>query len=104
VKLLSKPHKPKHRRQNAKREHHLLQALAPVLEKVADHPAVQSVIPARIKSAVRGSGVELEPKYKTQTGLKLLAKSNGGVQEIFVVTNEAEAVKAFILNRGYDSK
>lgn len=98
---MSKPHKPKHRRQNVKREHHLLQGLAPVLERLAGHPAVQSVIPARIKSAIRGSGVELQLKYETPTGLKLLAKSAGGVQEIFVVTNDAATVKAFILNKEY---
>lgn len=98
---MSKPYKPKHRRQNVKREHHLLQGLAPVLERLAVHPDVQSVIPARIKSAVRGSGVELHLKYETPTGLKLLAKSAGGVQEIFVVTGNAAAVKAFILNQEY---
>jgi hypothetical protein len=88
----------KYRKQKVKREHHLLPGLAPVLEEIASHPAVKSIIPARINSAVRGSGVQLQWKYKTPTGIKLLAKSGGGVQEIFIVTKEPEALQKLIEN------
>ncbi|HHW55743.1 MAG: DUF2103 domain-containing protein [bacterium] len=88
----------KYRKQKVKREHHLLPGLAPILEEIASHPAVKSIIPARINSAVRGSGVQLFWKYKTPTGIKLLAKSGGGVQEIFIVTSEPEALREIIEN------
>ncbi|HHY36560.1 MAG TPA: metal-binding protein [Firmicutes bacterium] len=86
----------KYRRQKVKREHHLLPGLAPILEEIASHPAVKSIIPARINSAVRGSGVQLFWKYKTPTGVKLLAKAGGGVQEIFVVTGEPETLRKLL--------
>ena len=84
--------KPKYRKNNVKREHHLLPGISSMLEEIADHPAVKSIIPGRINSAIRGSTVQLRLKYKTRTGLKLLAKSNGGVQEIFIVSNSPESL------------
>ncbi len=86
----------KYRRHRVKREHGLLPGLAPVLEEIACHPAVKSIIPARINSAIAGSKVQLSWKYETPTGVKLLAKSGGGVQEIFVVTNDPEALRGLI--------
>ncbi len=89
---------PKHRRGNVKREHHLLQGIEDCLEAVGKHPDVKSVIPGRIKNAVRGSRVELQYKYPTSSGLKFLAKSSGGVQEIFIVTNNPNEVITYIKN------
>jgi len=59
---------------------------------VGEHPAVKSVIPGRIKSTIRGSKTELQYKYPTTSGLKYLAKSSGGVQEIFIVTGDTDSV------------
>lgn len=86
----------KHRRHSVKRQHHLLQGLGPVLEELAALPSVKSIIPGRINSATRGSAVKLFWKYETGTGVKLLAKARGGVQEIFVVTSNAAAVRTFL--------
>lgn len=86
----------KYRKHRVKREHHLLPGLAPVLQEIASHPAVKSIIPARINSAIRGSRVQLSWKYKTRSGVKLLAKSGGGVQEIFIVTPDPDALRELI--------
>ena len=86
----------KYRKHRVKREHTILPGLIPVLEEIAGHPAVKSIIPARIRSAVRGSNVQLSWKYKTPSGVKLLAKSQGGVQEIFIVTSDPEALRGLI--------
>lgn len=88
--------KLKYRRAGVKREHSLLPGLAPKLEEIASHPAVKSIIPARINSAVRGSRVQLFWKYKTPTGVKLLAKSGGGVQEVFIVSSDPDSLRELI--------
>ena len=88
--------KPRHRKGNVKREHHLLQGIESCLEEVGKHPDIKSVIPGRIKSAIRGSQVDLQFKYRTTSGLKFLAKSSGGVQEIFIVTSKPEEIIEFI--------
>lgn len=88
--------KPRHRKGNVKREHHLLQGIENCLEEVGKHPDIKSVIPGRIKSAIRGSQVDLQFKYRTTSGLKFLAKSSGGVQEIFIVTSKPEEIIEFI--------
>jgi hypothetical protein len=95
---LSYHRKPKHRKGNVKREHHLLQGIEGCLVEVARHPDIISIIPGRIKSAVRGSQVELNYKYRTTSGLKFLAKSSGGVQEIFIVTSKPDTIIEFVEN------
>ncbi|MGI6576172.1 MAG: DUF2103 domain-containing protein [bacterium] len=87
----------KYRKGRVKRKHHLLPGLCPMLEEIANHPAVKSIIPGRINSAIRGSKVQLSWKYKTPTGVKLLAKSGGGVQEIFIVTPNPDSLHELIM-------
>ncbi len=93
---MSHQRKPKYRKGRVKKEHHLLDGISDILDDLGKHPSVKSIIPARIKSAIRGSKAELQVKYETTSGLKLLAKSSGGVQEIFVVTNKPKDVIDYI--------
>jgi len=83
-----------------KYEHGMIDGLRELLERVEVLEEIVSIIPGVIKP-VRGSGsgIRLEVKYPTQTGLKLLAKSSTSVQEVFIVSknNESlvEKLKAF---------
>lgn len=74
----------KHRRHGVKREHHMLQELAPALERLAALPEVQAVIPGRIaRNTTAHPGLVL--KAETAAGFKLLAKTRTSIQEVFVV-------------------
>ena len=73
----------------------MIQGLRIYLEKELEPlDYVKSIFPAEIKPTKRPlSGLKIRFQYETKTGAKLLAYSSGAVQEIFVVTNDAEALK-----------
>lgn len=82
----------RYRQKKVKREHSIIEGLLPVLERIASLPGVQSVTPGRIKPRSRPGAPGLRFQYVTETGLKLLGRSNAAVQEVFVVTDEPERV------------
>ncbi|WP_297512449.1 DUF2103 domain-containing protein [Thermococcus sp.] len=83
---------PKHFRKGVKREHHFLKGLEKPLEEIASIPGVKKVIPGRIYAS-DSRGFEIKVTRETQTGLKLVAKSDGSVQEVFLVVDKAEREK-----------
>jgi len=78
---------PKHFRKGVKREHHFLRGIGRALERIAGIDGVEKVIPGRIYSSY-SRGFEIKVSRETRTGLKLIAKSNGSVQEVFIVVEE----------------
>ena len=85
----------KHRRNKVKRKHGLIQNALLWLENLSTLEEVTDIIPGVIEvshSSERG----VVYKYETQTGCKLLAKSNGSIQEVFVVTKNPAGVQAWI--------
>lgn len=85
----------KYRRNKVKREHGIIQNALPWLENLARLSEVIDIIPGVIDvshSSERG----IVYKYKTQTGCKLLLKSNGSIQEVFVVTKNSAHVEEWI--------
>jgi hypothetical protein len=83
---------PKFRHRKVKREHHVLAAIEDDLYVIAQVAGVQAVIPGPIKpKAGRATGFSVQ--YATPTGLKLIGRSPGAAQEVFVVTGEPDAVK-----------
>ncbi len=85
---------PKHFRKGVKREHHFLRGLEKPLEEIAQIQGVKKVIPGRIYAS-DSRGFEIKVSRETKTGLKLIAKSDGSVQEVFLVVDrdDREAVK-----------
>lgn len=81
----------KHRRGGVKQQHSIIPGIRKRLQKITACPYVQAVTPGRIFSAA-GS---LEPvvvfQYFQATGMKLIGKVPGAVQEIFVVSSQREA-------------
>jgi len=78
-----------------KREHGIIQNALLWLEKLGRLPEVTDIIPGVIDvshSSERG----IVYKYETQTGCKLLLKSNGSIQEVFVVTKDPACVQAWV--------
>ncbi|MCO5386789.1 DUF2103 domain-containing protein [Desulfosporosinus sp.] len=85
----------KHRRNKVKREHGIIQNALLWLESLSRLAEVTDIIPGVIdvnRSSERG----IVYKYETQTGCKLLIKSNGSIQEAFVVTKHAERVQEWV--------
>ncbi|BAD86342.1 hypothetical protein, conserved [Thermococcus kodakarensis KOD1] len=80
---------PKHFKRGVKREHHFLKGLEKPLEEIARIPGVKKVIPGRIYAS-DSRGFEIKVTRETQTGLKLVAKSDGSVQEVFLVVDKAD--------------
>jgi len=90
---------PRHRVKKVKRVHQILKGFEEPLEEIASLEYVKAVIPGRIKrkkSTGRPGRREITFQYPTPSGAKLLAKGEGAVQEIFVVTSEPEKLKEFL--------
>lgn len=88
----------KHRRNKVKREHSIIQDALGWLEELSQCPQVSDIIPGVIevsRSPERG----VVYKYETQTGCKILLKSNGSIQEAFVVTQNPEIIRRWIETR-----
>lgn len=88
----------KHRRNKVKREHGIIQDALTWLEELSRNSEVTDIIPGVIevsRSPERG----IVYKYETQTGCKILLKSNGSIQEAFVVTKSPDLVRRWVENR-----
>lgn len=88
----------KHRRNKVKREHGIIQNALDWLESLSRLAEVTDIIPGVIdvnRSSERG----IVYKYETQTGCKLLLKSNGSIQEAFVVTKYPERVREWVAKK-----
>ncbi len=85
----------KYRRNKVKREHSIIHGALVWLEELTQSPEVTDIIPGVIE-ANRSPERGVVYKYETQTGCKLLLKSNGSIQEAFVVTKNPVWVKAWV--------
>ena len=80
---------PKYFKRGVKREHHFLKGLEKPLEEIASIPGVKKVIPGRIYAS-DSRGFEIKVTRETHAGLKLVAKSDGSVQEVFLVVDKKQ--------------
>ena len=70
-----------------KREHSMIDGLDRALQKIEKWPEVDSILTGEIKRRKGTSPFVIHVQYPTDTGLKCLAKYQGSVQEIFLVTH-----------------
>ena len=89
----------KYRHDKIKRQHHVVQDLEPGLEFLANLESVDGIIPAVI-SRKKGGTLGLTFQYNTPSGLKLIGRSSGAVQEIFVITKDPQAVLQALYDAG----
>lgn len=85
----------KYRRNKVKREHGLIQNALPWLENLSHLSEVTDIIPGVINVS-HSSERRIIYKYKTRTGCKILLKSNGLIQEVFIVTKNPECVEEWV--------
>lgn len=94
----------KYVKRGVKRKHRILEGILPKLETIAGLEGVDRVIPARISCSpgrhVRGPALRLT--RETEAGFKMLAFSEGSVQEIFLVVDRKrrEEVKSSLQSLG----
>lgn len=81
----------KHRkRSKIKREHGMIDGLENFLIKIEPWPEIKSILTGRI-SAKKGAGVfSFKAQYPTQASVKCLAKNQGSVQEVFLVSDRPQ--------------
>lgn len=80
-----------------KREHSRVGGLDRLLERLLDEVAgVSRIVPGRIKVRRGKTPPGFKVQYATATGLKCLYTGTGTVQEVFVVTDNPEAVRAWV--------
>jgi hypothetical protein len=83
----------RYRPNKVKVRHHVLTPLRAMLDRIAAYPEVDAVTPGAI-APKRGSSVGLTVQYRTASGLRLIGRSGGAAQEVYVVTADPEAVLA----------
>jgi hypothetical protein len=90
----------KHRKNKIKRQHGIIKGLRRYLEDhVASLDFVKGVIPGEITvGKTKGENLVVRYKYSTISGAKLLARSGNSVQEVFVITSDADKLKEVIEN------
>lgn len=88
----------KYRRNKVKREHGIIHDALNWLEELSQCAEVTDIIPGVIEVS-RSPEKGIVYKYQTQTGCKLLLKSNGSIQEAFVVTKNPDVVQQWIEHR-----
>jgi hypothetical protein len=85
----------KYRHRKVKRQHHVLPELEDGLALLAQCDAVAGIIPGIIKPK-SGDSIGFSFQYLTASGLKLIGRSGGAAQEIFVITHDPERVLQFL--------
>ena len=81
----------KYRPAKIKVQHHVLSQIRPALTEIASWPEVDGLIPGEIRPK-KGPSTGLSLQYRTQAGFKLIGRSSGAAQEVFVVTSHPEEV------------
>lgn len=85
----------KYIKKGVKRQHSIIDGILPILEDIAKIDGIKKVIPARISYSTGRSIEQPSIKFQIETvsGFKLLARSKGAIQEIFVVVDKSKKDK-----------
>lgn len=90
----------KYRQSKIKRQHHVLKEIEDGLAFLSALDAVTGIIPGIIRTK-SGGRMGFSFQYFTPSGLKLIGRSSGAVQEIFVISPDPEAVLTQMQNAGW---
>lgn len=84
-----------------KRQHGRVGGLDAILDRiVAECPHVTRIVPGRIKVRRGKTPPSFRVQYPTEAGLKCLYNGTGTVQEVFIIANDAEAARDWLIERG----
>ncbi len=79
-----------------KYEHTMIEGLRELLEKLEPTKEIKAIIPGRISRKRSHSKLTIRVQRPTITGIKCLATVDHSVQEVFIVTNEADTVMKIV--------
>ena len=83
-----------------KRQHGRVGGLDEILNDIIKHyPYVSRIVPGRIKVRRGKTPPSFKVQYPTPAGLKCLYTGTGTVQEVFVISSDAEATKAWLIEQ-----
>ena len=89
----------KYRHGKVKRQHHVLTYLEDGLKLLSSLPTVDGVIPGTIRPKSGGS-LGFTFQYLTHSGFKLIGRSSGAAQEVFVITQNPRETLADLHEAG----
>lgn len=90
----------KYRHAKIKRKHHVVRELEGGLSFLSGLAAVDGIIPGPIHPKAGGK-LGFSFQYWTPSGFKLLGRSSGAVQEIFVISTRPHEVVSLFQQAGY---
>jgi Predicted metal-binding protein (DUF2103) len=86
-------------------EHHILESLRPVLDRLVTLDAIRSIIPGVIRPVRDARGdVKIRITVPTGNGWKAIGLSNGARQELFVSTDMTEEQLARVIQEAIDAE
>ncbi len=81
-----------------KRQHGRVGGLDTILDRIVrDCPFVSRIVPGRIKVRRGKTPPNFKVQYPTEAGLKCLYTGTGTVQEVFLICNDSEKTKAWLI-------
>jgi hypothetical protein len=84
-----------------KRQHGRVSGLDAILDRIVKEcPHVSRIVPGRITVRRGKTPASFKVQYPTPTGLKCLYASTGTVQEVFLICSDAQAARAWLVERG----
>lgn len=91
---------PKFRTNKIKHQHTIIPGLRAALEAMAACPAIHALIPGPIRPHHTPHGIAITLQYETETGWKLLGRNGSAIQEVFIVADDREAARRWLVERG----
>lgn len=73
-----------------KYKHSFIKGLQKFLEKIEHWEEIQSINPGIIEPTKTHGNFVFQIQYNTKIGIKALVKSDGAVQEVFIISNQIE--------------
>ena len=84
-----------------KRQHGRVGGLDEILDRIVKQcPHVTRIVPGRIKVRRGKTPPSFKVQYPTNAGLKCLYNGTGTVQEVFLICDDAEAAKKWLIDAG----
>lgn len=80
-------------------DHRITEGLRTILEEIETWTEITTIIPGVIKKSGSHHEMRLAVQYQTKTGLKIIGKGFGAVQEVFLVTSQPDIVEQKIKQR-----
>ena len=85
-----------------KREHGRVGGLDKLLDRIIDRcPHVTRIVPGRIKVRRGKTPPSFRVQYVTPSGIKCLFNGTGTVQEVFVISSDPAAARAWLVTEGF---